>query len=141
MGFGFVKLLKTNVEKMSVYRLLAMLMKPNELKSFSGDVEENNGDSCWMMKGPSLRHFPQERRGGFQQVPVFVREGRGLVAVDIDFAQDAALMEDGHHDFRTCFQTAGEVSRVGVYVVHDQSLAGGSRRAADAPMERNPCVR
>ncbi len=72
MGFGFVKLLKTNVEKMSVYRPLAMLMKPNELKSTSGDVEENNGDSCWMMKGSSLRHFPQERRNAFQQVPVFV---------------------------------------------------------------------
>jgi len=33
-------LLKTNVEKMSVYRPLAMLMKPNELKSLSGDVDE-----------------------------------------------------------------------------------------------------
>jgi hypothetical protein len=34
-------LLKTNVEKMSHNRSLAMLMKPNELKSISGDVDEN----------------------------------------------------------------------------------------------------
>jgi len=34
------KLLKTHVEKMSTNRLLAMLMKPNELKPLSGDVDE-----------------------------------------------------------------------------------------------------
>jgi hypothetical protein len=33
-------LLKTNHGKMSVFRLLAMLVKTNELKSFSGDVNE-----------------------------------------------------------------------------------------------------
>jgi hypothetical protein len=33
-------LLKTNVEKMSENRSLAMLMKPKELKSLSGDVDE-----------------------------------------------------------------------------------------------------
>jgi len=34
-------LLKTNGEKMSIYRPLAMLMKKKELKSLSGDVDEN----------------------------------------------------------------------------------------------------
>jgi hypothetical protein len=29
---------------MSAFRSLAMLMKPNELKSFSGDVDENKGE-------------------------------------------------------------------------------------------------
>jgi hypothetical protein len=33
-------LLKTNRGKMSVFRLLAMLMKKNELKSLSRDVDE-----------------------------------------------------------------------------------------------------
>jgi hypothetical protein len=33
-------LLKTNHGKVSVFRLLAMLVKTNELKSFSGDVNE-----------------------------------------------------------------------------------------------------
>jgi len=34
-------LLKTNGEKMSENRSLAMLMKIHELKSLSGDVDEN----------------------------------------------------------------------------------------------------
>ncbi|HMD84433.1 MAG TPA: hypothetical protein VKO18_06995 [Terriglobia bacterium] len=38
---NFLKLLKTHVEKMSVYRSLAMLMKPKKLKPLSGDVDEN----------------------------------------------------------------------------------------------------
>jgi len=41
-------LLKTHGEKMSVYWLLAMLMKENELKSFSGDVDEKKGERRWM---------------------------------------------------------------------------------------------
>jgi Trp operon repressor len=45
MGQNFFKLLKTHIEKMSDNRLLAMLMKPNELESLSGDVYENKG-SC-----------------------------------------------------------------------------------------------
>jgi hypothetical protein len=38
---NFGKLLEKNVEKMSAYLSLAMLMKPKGLKSFSGDVYEN----------------------------------------------------------------------------------------------------
>jgi hypothetical protein len=37
-------LLKTNVEKMSDNRSLAMLMKQNDLKSLSGDVDEQKRD-------------------------------------------------------------------------------------------------
>jgi hypothetical protein len=40
-------LLKTNGEKMSIYRPLAMLMKKKELKSLSGDVDEKKGESRW----------------------------------------------------------------------------------------------
>ena len=36
-------LLKTNGEKMSVYRPLAILMKTNELKPVSRDVNEKKG--------------------------------------------------------------------------------------------------
>jgi hypothetical protein len=38
-------LLKTQGRKMSADRLLAMLMKANELKSLSGDVDEKKGES------------------------------------------------------------------------------------------------
>ena len=37
-------LMKTNVEKMSYFGLLAMLMKINEIRSFSCDIDENNGE-------------------------------------------------------------------------------------------------
>jgi len=40
MKVSLAMLLKTNIEKMSDNRSLAMLMKPNELKSLSGDVDE-----------------------------------------------------------------------------------------------------
>jgi len=40
MKVSLAMLLKTHVEKMSEKRSLAMLMKPNELKSLSGDVDE-----------------------------------------------------------------------------------------------------
>ncbi len=43
MRLSYANLLKTNVEKMSVNRSLAMLMKPNELPSLSGDVVDNKG--------------------------------------------------------------------------------------------------
>jgi hypothetical protein len=41
MKEGLAILLKTNVEKMSLLCLLAMLMKTNYLKTVSGDVDEN----------------------------------------------------------------------------------------------------
>jgi len=47
MRQNFLKLLKTHVEKMSTYRSLAMLMKTNELKSLSDDVDENKGERLW----------------------------------------------------------------------------------------------
>jgi hypothetical protein len=40
MKASLAMLLKTNVGKMSDNRSLAMFMKPNELKSLSGDVDE-----------------------------------------------------------------------------------------------------
>jgi hypothetical protein len=43
MPDSLAMLLKTNVEKMSVLGLLAILMKINKLKSFSGDVDEKKG--------------------------------------------------------------------------------------------------
>jgi hypothetical protein len=37
--------MKTNIEKMSVFRLSTMLMKKNELKRSLHDVDENKGES------------------------------------------------------------------------------------------------
>jgi len=40
----FPKLMKTNIEKMSVFRLSMMLMKTNDLHYFLHDVDENKGE-------------------------------------------------------------------------------------------------
>jgi len=44
MQLSLAMILKTNVEKMSDYCLLAMLMKINKLKSLSRDVNEMKGE-------------------------------------------------------------------------------------------------
>ena len=44
MKVSLAMLLKTSVEKMSIYCPLAMLMKMHGLKSLSGDVDENKGE-------------------------------------------------------------------------------------------------
>jgi hypothetical protein len=41
---NFFNLLKTNIEKMSIFRLSAILMKTNELNHFLRDVAERKGD-------------------------------------------------------------------------------------------------
>jgi hypothetical protein len=43
MRLTFCKSLKTHVEKMSVFRLSMMLMKPSELNRSLHDVDENKG--------------------------------------------------------------------------------------------------
>jgi hypothetical protein len=43
MGLSFANLLKTHIEKMSVYRLSTMLMKTNELNRSLHDVDERIG--------------------------------------------------------------------------------------------------
>ncbi len=43
----FPKIMKTNVEKISVFRLSRMLMKTNGLRHSLHDVEENKGESRW----------------------------------------------------------------------------------------------
>jgi len=43
MGETCVKLLKTNVEKLSIFRLSTMLMKTNELNHSLHDVDERRG--------------------------------------------------------------------------------------------------
>jgi hypothetical protein len=47
MRLTFSKLLKTNVEKISVFRLSTIFMKTNELDRSLHDVDEKKGESCW----------------------------------------------------------------------------------------------
>ena len=50
MKDSLAMLLKTNGEKMSFYGSLAMLMKINQLKSFSRDIDETKGErNTWKL--------------------------------------------------------------------------------------------
>jgi len=54
------------------------------------------------------------------------------VAIDVNFANDFALRVNRHNNFGFCLVGTGEITRVGVHVVHDNRLAQSNRRAADA---------
>ena len=51
-------LLKTNGEKMSDNRSLAMLMKQHDLKSLSGNVDEQKGDGSHELLIMNYEIFP-----------------------------------------------------------------------------------
>jgi hypothetical protein len=83
MGSIFVKLLKTNVEKMSVFRLSTMLMKTNELNRSFQDVDENKcsyriGGSEFGIRGnaeplaPSPASWHPRARGDAGYIPPVV---------------------------------------------------------------------
>jgi len=44
---SFIKLLKKNIEKMSIFRLSTMLMKTNELNHSLHDVDEKKEERRW----------------------------------------------------------------------------------------------
>jgi hypothetical protein len=44
---SYAKFLKTNIEKMSAFRLSMMLMKIRELHLSLHDVDENKGETRW----------------------------------------------------------------------------------------------
>jgi hypothetical protein len=69
MTLTFIKLLKTNVEKMSAFHLSIMLMKTNELNRSLHYVDEKKGDmrnyEFWIMKAAGVKSIPKssdERR-------------------------------------------------------------------------------
>ena len=68
----------------------------------------------------------------FEEVTVSGGEGCGVVAVDVDFADDFAVGVDGHDDFGFGFDGAGEIARVGMDVVYDDRLILRDGGSADA---------
>ena len=87
-----------------------------------------------------FEEFAEEGGGVFAQYAVVGAEGGEEVGVDVEFADDFAVDEDGDDDFGFGFEGAGEVAGVGVDVVDDDGFAAGGRCAADALIERNAGV-
>ena len=69
-----------------------------------------------------------------------VAEGRGLVRVDVDLADDLAVEGDRHDDLAARGGEAREVALVRVHVVDELGDAGRGRRAADALADRDADV-
>ena len=82
-----------------------------------------------------FEEFAEEGGGVFAEFAVVGAEGGWEVGVDVEFADDFAVGEDGNDDFGFGFEGAGEIAGVGVYVVDDDGFAGGCRGAADALVE------
>ena len=95
------------------------------------------GDSVlWML----LDEFAEKRGGVLAELAIVGTEGGVEVRVDVEFPDDIAVNENGNDDFGFGFERAGEIARVGVDVVDDDSFAGGGRGAADTLMKRDASV-
>src|ERR1700756_5721855 len=82
-----------------------------------------------------------DARDFFEEKAISGGEGRGIVAVDVDLARDAAVRVDGDYDLRSGFDRAGEIAGISGDVIDDDGLAGGDRGTADALRHRYAHVR
>ena len=87
-----------------------------------------------------LEEAAEEAGGVFAEGAIVRAEGGEEMRVDVEFADDFVVNEDGNHNFGFGFEGAGEITRIGIYVSDDNGLAGGGRGAADALVERNAGV-
>jgi len=90
--------------------------------------------------GVRLEEAAEEGGGVFAEGAVFEAEGGEEVGVDVEFADDFVVDEDGDDDFGFGFEGAGEVAGIGINIIDDDGLAGGGGSAADALVERNAGV-
>lgn len=88
----------------------------------------------------TLNELPEEQGGVLAEFAVVGAEGRGEVGVDVEFASNFAMDEDGDDDFGFGFERAGQIAGVGIDVVDHDGFASGSRRTADALVERDARV-
>lgn len=77
----------------------------------------------------------------FAEFPVLGAEGGKEVGVDVEFAGNFTVDEDGDDDFRFGLEGAGQIARVDGNVINDNGLTSGRGRAADSLIERDARVR
>ena len=90
--------------------------------------------------GVCLEEAAEEAGGVFAEGAIVGAEGGEEMRVDVEFADDFVVNEDGDDDFGFGFEGAGQIARIGVNVIDDDGLAGGRGSAADALVERNAGV-
>jgi hypothetical protein len=77
----------------------------------------------------------------FAKLAVVGAESGEEVGVDIEFAGNFAVNEDGDDDFGLGFERAGEITRIGIHVVDNDGFAGRCRRTTDTLIEWDASVR
>jgi hypothetical protein len=76
----------------------------------------------------------------FAESAVVGAEGGEEVGVDIKFAGNSAMDEDGDDDLGFGFEGAGEIAGIGTDVVNDDGFAGGGSGTTDALIKRDAGV-
>src|ERR1017187_495487 len=87
-----------------------------------------------------LQVSPNQAGAVLDELAVVCGEGRGLVAVDIKLSNHSTVYENRGDDFGLGFERAGEIARIGVYIVDDHGLGGGDSRATDSLVQRDARV-
>ena len=87
-----------------------------------------------------LQEAAEEGGGVFAEGAIVGAEGGEEVGVDVEFAGDFPVDEDGYDDFGSGFERAGEITGIGVDVIHDDGFAARSSGAANALIERDARV-
>ncbi len=87
-------------------------------------------DIQWTCFGSGLAHARcEKRRDAFRAATrSAVAERRGLIAVDVDLAEDLAAQHDRHDDLRLRLEAARQIPRVGIHVVDDDRFLVRWRR-------------
>jgi hypothetical protein len=89
----------------------------------------------------ALDEFAKERGGVLAEFAVVRAKGSLKVRVNIEFARNFAVDEDGNDNFGLGFERTGEIAGIGIDVVHDDRLSRGSCCATNPLVEGNPRVR
>jgi len=107
---------------------------------FSGFFDLSCSDSIYTELGVALEELAEDGSGMFAESAVGGVEGSGEMRVDVEFADNFAVNEDGDHDFGFRFKRTREIAGIGIDVVDDDGLAHRDGSAANALVQRDARV-
>lgn len=88
-----------------------------------------------------FEEFAENQGGVFAELAIVGAEGGEEVGVDVEFAGDFAVNENGDNDFGFGLKGTSQIAGIGIDVIDDDGFAGGSSGTTDALIERNARVR